>query len=161
MSCGIASFIRLLGVLLAEVLGRVNHVDQRSLGLGPRAGLQTTVRVDPELVGAEVLKHLLDTAADLLFAGDTGRVDIVDTGSDVTGVGLVNEHLEELGVRLAVLDTEDISVEGGNGVEEVLELGVTEVRVDLSSITDTCGGKAESLDSPCEVVLTGLSSAEG
>jgi len=41
-------------VLLAEELGGVDEVGQRSLGLLPLTGLETTVRVDPELIGAEV-----------------------------------------------------------------------------------------------------------
>ena len=87
-------------------------------------------------------------------------MDVVDTGSDVSGVSLVDEDVEKLGIRLAVLDGEDISIESGNGVEEVLELRVTEVRVDLSGVLDTGGGETESLDGPVEVGLTLLAGAE-
>jgi len=75
-------------------------------------------------------------------------VDVVDTGANVAGVGLVLEDLEELGVALAVLDGEDISIERGNGVEEVLELGVAEVGVDLGRVLDTSAGELEGVDSP-------------
>lgn len=150
----------LFGVLLTESLGGVNHVEQGSLGLLPLAGLETTVGVDPELLRLEVLKHLLDAVLDLLLAGNTGRVDVVDTGTDVTGVSRVDENAEELGVRLAVLDGENIGIEGGDGVEEVLELRVAEVRVDLSGVLDTGGGQLESLDSPVEVGITLLARAE-
>ena len=44
---------------------------------------------------------------------------------------------QELGVRLAVLDGEDVGIEGSDGVEEILEFGVTEVRVDLGRVLDT------------------------
>lgn len=87
-------------------------------------------------------------------------MDVVDTGSDVSGVSLVDEDVEELGIRLAVLDGEDISIEGGDGVEEVLELRVTEVRVDLGRVLDTGGGETESLDGPVEVGLALLAGAE-
>lgn len=124
-------------------------------------GLKTTVRVDPELLRLEELKHLLDTVLDLLLAGNTRGVDVVDTRSDVAGVLRVDKDTEELGIRLAVLNGQDISIEGSDGVEEVLELRVTEVRVDLGSVLDTSSGEAESLDSPLEVGITLLTGAEG
>ena len=114
----------LLGILGTEVLGGVDHVGQSLLGLLPLSGLETAVGVDPELLGLEVLEHLLDAVTDLLLAGDTRGVDVVDTRSDVAGVLRVDEDLEELGIRLAVLDRQDVSIESGNGVEEVLELRV-------------------------------------
>lgn len=122
----------LLGILLAVELGSINHVGQRSLGLGPLASLETTVGVNPELLRLEMNKHLFDSVLDLLLAWDTRRVDIVDTRTDVTRIRLIDEDLEKLGIRLAVLDGENISIKSSDGVEEVLELGVTEVRVDLS-----------------------------
>lgn len=87
-------------------------------------------------------------------------MDVIDTRADVAGVGLVNEDLEELSITLAVLDTEDISVKGGNGVEEVLEFGVAEVGVDLGAIRNAGGGEAEGLNCPFEVGITGSSSTE-
>src|SRR4051812_21579150 len=48
-----------LRVLLAEVLGRVDHVGQRLLGLLPLPRLQAAVGVDPKLLRLEVLQHLL------------------------------------------------------------------------------------------------------
>lgn len=150
----------LLGVLGAEVLGSVDHVDKSLLGLLPLSGLETAVGVDPQLLRLEELKHLLDAVTDLLLTGNTGRVDVIDTGADVTGIGRVDEDTEELGVRLAVLNGQDISIEGGDGVEEVLELGVAEVGVDLGGILNTGGGELESLDSPLEVGVALLASAE-
>lgn len=150
----------LFSVLGTEVLGGVDHVDQSLLGLPPLTGLQTTVRVDPELLRLEVLKHLLDAVLDLLLAGNTGRVDVVDTRADVSGVSRVNEDVEELSVGLAVLNGQNVGIESGNGVEEVLELRVAEVGVDLSRVLDAGGGETESLDGPVEVSLTLLAGAE-
>lgn len=133
---------------------------QGRLDLFPGTGLETTVRVDPELLRAEVLQHLRDALLDLLLRRDTRSVDIVDTRSDVTGVGLVNEDLEELSIGTRVLNGENISVESSNGVEEVLELRVTEVRVDLSGVLNTSGGKLEAVDGPVQVSLTLLAGAE-
>jgi hypothetical protein len=153
--------MHLLRVLLAEELGSVDHVGQGGLGLGPATGLKTAVRVDVQLLRSEVLKHLLDAVLDLLLGGNTGRVDVVDTGADVAGVLLVDEDAEQLGVGLGVLNGENISVESGNGVEEVLELRVTEVRVDLSAVGDTGGGQLEGVDGPLEVGDALGASAEG
>lgn len=88
-------------------------------------------------------------------------MDVVDTGANVARVGLVDEDLEELGVRLAVLNGQDIGIESGDGVEEVLELRVAEVGVDLSAIGDTSGRQLEGVNSPLEVGNTGLTSTEG
>ena len=147
-----ACFLRC--VFLAVELGGVDHVDQRGLGLLPLASLQAAVGVDPQLVGLEVHQHLGDAVLDLLLRGDTGRVDVVDTRADVAGVGLIFEDLEELGIALAVLDGEDVGIEGRNGVEEVLELGVAEVRVDLGRVLDASTSELEGGDGPLEVLLT-------
>jgi len=147
-------------VLLAVSNGGVDHVGQGLLGLLPLAGLETAVRVDPELLRLEVLEHLLDAVLDLLLARDSGRVDIVDTGTDVSGVVLIDEDLEELGVTLAVLNGEDIGIKGGDGVEEVLELRVAEVTVDLSRVLDTSSRELEAVNSPVKVVLTLLAGTE-
>lgn len=152
--------ICLFGVLGTEVLGGGNHVSESLLGLLPLAGLETAVRVDPELLRLEVLKHLLDAVLDLLLAGNTGRVDVVDTRSDVAGVGRVDEDAQQLGIRLAVLDGQNIGIEGSNGVEEVLELRVAEVRVDLGGVLNAGGGQAEGVDSPLEVGITLSAGAE-
>ena len=136
------------------MLGRGDHVLEGSPSLGPLASLQTTVGVDPELLGLEVSQHLLDAVLNLLLGGNTGRVDVVDTGSDMAGVGLVLEDLQELSIGLGVLNGENIGVQSSDGVEEVLELGVTEMRVDLSVVGDTSSSKTERVHSPLEVCLT-------
>lgn len=87
-------------------------------------------------------------------------MDVIDTRTDVAGVSLLDEDLEQLGVRLAVLNAQNIGIQSGNGVEEVLELRVAEVRVDLSTIGDTTGRQAECTHSPGEVVLTLLTSTQ-
>lgn len=147
-------------MLLAVSNGGVDHVGKRLLGLLPLAGLETAVRVDPKLLRLEVLEHLGETVVNLLLAWNSGRVDVVDTRTNVPGVGLVNEDLEQLGVTLAVLDGQNIGIEGRDGVEEVLELRVTEVRVDLSGVLDTGGGELEAVDGPGEVVLALLAGAK-
>ncbi|TFA99429.1 hypothetical protein CCMA1212_008781 [Trichoderma ghanense] len=80
--------------------------------------------------------------------------------SDVAGVGRVNEDAQQLGIGLAVLNGQNVGIEGSDGVEEVLELRVAEVGVDLSGVLDAGGGQAESVDGPLEVSITLLAGAE-
>ena len=88
-------------------------------------------------------------------------MNIVNAGANVARVGLVDEDLEELSIGLAVLNGQNIGIESGNGVEEVLELRVAEVGVDLSAISDTSGGELEGVNSPLEVGGASVTSAEG
>jgi hypothetical protein len=150
----------LLGVLVTEELGGVDHVGQGLLCLFPLTGLQTTVRINPELIWLEIVKHLFYAIFDLLLAGNTRRVNVVHTGANVARIGLVNEDLEEFGIALAVLDAEDIGIESGDCVEEVLEFGVAEVGVNLCGVCNARSGKAERVDSPGKVVLALNTSAE-
>jgi hypothetical protein len=100
----------LRSVLLAEVLSRSHEVFlndmisivqtcgvRRKYQSGPRLrpapGLKTTVGVDPQLLGLKMSEHLLDAVLNLLHAGNTGGVDVVNTGADVAGVLLVIEDL--------------------------------------------------------------------
>lgn len=87
-------------------------------------------------------------------------MDVVDTRADVAGVLRVNEDTEELGIGLAVLNGQNVGIEGRDGVEEVLELRVAEVRVDLSGVDDAGGGETESIDSPLEVGVALRAGAE-
>lgn len=57
----------------------------------------------------DVLKHVREALLHLLNRGDTGRVDIIQTRANLVGVLLRLEDLEELLVRLGVLDGDDIS----------------------------------------------------
>jgi hypothetical protein len=141
-------------VLLTEVLGGVDHVGECTLDLIPVASLQTAVGVDPELIRAEVLKHLLDTLLELSLGGDTRAVDVIDTGANVTRVRLVNKDLEELGIGLGVLNGENVGIQRSDGMEEVLELRVAEVGVNLSGVLNTSSGELEAVDSPLEVGVT-------
>lgn len=150
----------LFGILGTEELGSIDHVDQGLLGLLPLTSLKTAVRVDPELFRLQELKHFLDAVTNLLLARDTGRVDIIDTRSNVSGVCRVNEDAEELGIRFAVLNGQDIGIESSNGVEEVLELGVAEMGVDLGGILNTSGRQLEGVDGPLKVGVTLLARAK-
>lgn len=150
----------LLSVLLAVELSSLDQRGQLADSLLSGTGLQTAVRVDPELLRLEVLEHLLDTLLDLIHGGNTRRVDIVDTRSNVGGETLINEDLEELGIGLAVLDGQNIGIKGSNSVEEVLEFTVAEVGVDLGAVGDTSSRQLESIDSPLNISITGSASTQ-
>lgn len=89
----------------------------------------------------------------LLLTGDTGGVDIEATGSDLVGVRVGLEDIEELQVRLGSLNRDDISIESNDVSEDGVEVGVTEVRVDLGLVLDSSGGETERVDSPGEVLV--------
>lgn len=91
----------------------------------------TTVGVDEEVVGVEDLQHGLDLLLHLLLGGNSGRVNVVKTGSDTRVVSLVLEGLDQLHVGLGGLDRDDVGVEGLDVGEDVVEVRVAEVGVDL------------------------------
>lgn len=87
-------------------------------------------------------------------------MNVVDTRPDVAGVSSIFKDPQQLRIRLGVLDGEYIGIQGSDGVEEVLELRVTEVGVDLGVVLDTSGSETESLDSPAYICLTFCAGAE-
>ena len=97
-------------ILLASPLGSVHQIDQRSLGLLPSAGLKTTVWVNEQQRVGEELQHGAQTLLDLLTSGDTRRVDIVNTRTNLVGISVVLEGLEQLHVALRRLDGDDIGI---------------------------------------------------
>jgi len=72
-----------LSIVLTCPFGTVDKVDERSLGLLPSTGLQTTVRVDEEERVRKNIKHGLETILDLLLSRNTRRMDIVNTGANL------------------------------------------------------------------------------
>ena len=138
-------------VSLTSPASGVDQVDQGSLGLLPATGLKTTIGVDEEKVGSKDLQHSSDTILDFLLGGNTRRVDIVNTRTDLVGVTVLLEGLQELHVTLRGLDGDDISVKSLDRGEDVVEVGVAEVGVGLESIGDTGSGDLEGGESPGEV----------
>lgn len=122
-----------------------------TLGLLPLTSLETTVGVDEEVIRLDEGQHVLDAVLDLLLAGDTRRVDVIDTGADVVLVAEFLEGGEELHVALRGFDGNDIGVETLDRREDVVEVGVTEVRVGLGLVLNTSSRQAEGIDSPGEV----------
>lgn len=124
-----------------------------TLSLLPATSLQTAVGVDEEETVREDVEHGLEAVTNLLVAGDTRRVDVVNTRTDLVGVAVLLEGVQELHVALRCLDGDDISVEALNGGEDVVEVGVAEVRVGLESIGNASSRELEGIDSPLEVAV--------
>jgi len=140
-------------ILLASPLGSVDQVDQRSLGLLPSTGLKTTVWVNEQQRVGEELQHGTQTLLNLLTSGDTRRVDIVNTRTNLVGISVVLEGLEQLHVALGRLDRDDIGIQTLDRWEDIIEVGVAEVGVGLGGIGDTSGGETEGVYGPSEVVI--------
>ena len=133
----------------------------RTLSLLPATGLETAIGVDEEQLVREYLEHGGNTVTDLLIAGHTGRVDIVDTRPNLVGVAVLLEGVEQLHVALRRLDGDDISIKTLDGWEDVVEVGVAEVRVGLERVGDTSSGELERREGPVEVRLpVGLAKRE-
>lgn len=87
-------------------------------------------------------------------------MDIVDTGTDLVGVAVVLEGIEQLHVTLGILNRDNIGIKTLDRWEDVVKVRVAEVRVGLELIGDTSCCKFEGIDSPVEVQIP-VSSAEG
>lgn len=142
-----------LSVLLTSPASGGDEVLERSLGLLPSTGLQAAIGVDEQQLRLDERQELGNTILDLLLARDTGRVDIVDTGPDLVGVTELLEGREQLEVRLGRLDGDDVRIKTLDRGEDVVEVGVAEVRVGLGRVSDTGGGELEGVDSPGEVAV--------
>ncbi|KAH3665337.1 hypothetical protein OGATHE_004153 [Ogataea polymorpha] len=142
-------------VLFSEDFGSLHHVGQRSSGLFPSSGLQTTVWVNPELVGWVYLHDFTNSGHKLLLGWNSWRVDVEQSKTNV--VWIVGELLDVLRiVLLRELNGDNVGVQGFDVVR--VKVGVAEVRVDLSVVSDTRGRDSERLSSPLQVVgslLTG------
>jgi len=95
----------------------------------------------------------LETVYNLLFGGNTWRVDVVDTGTDLVGVTVLLEGMQQFHVALRELDRNNIGIKTFNRREDVAEVGVAEVRVSLSVVTNACCCELEGVNSPFQVFI--------
>ena len=79
-------------------------------------------------------------------------MDIVDARADLGVEGLVN-ILQQLHAGAGRLDGGDIGIEAGNGIDDLAELGVTQVRVDLGGRLGLECNEAEGAHGPIQVGL--------
>jgi hypothetical protein len=95
-----------------------------------------------------------------LVARNTRRVDVIDARPNLVGVPVVLEGVEKLHVALGCLDRNDISIETLNRWEDIVEVGVTEVRMGLEGVSDARCGQLKGVNSPFEVRIP-VSTAKG
>jgi hypothetical protein len=95
----------------------------------------------------------LKTILDLLLAGNTRGVDIINTRADLVGVAILLEGLQQFHVTLGELNGDDVSIEALDRWEDVAEIGIAEVRVGLGGIFYTSSGEFEGVDSPLQVLV--------
>jgi len=141
------------GVGLAGPLSSSDKVNEGSLSLLPSTGLKTTVRIDEEERIGEDSEHGLNAILDLLVTGDTRGVNVVYAGADLVRVAIMLESVQELHVALRRLDGDDISIETLDRREDVIEVGVAEVRVGLKLVADTSCRELKGVDGPLEVAV--------
>jgi hypothetical protein len=124
-----------------------------TLGFLPSTGLQAAIGVDEQELRFDESQELGNTVLNLLLARNTGRVDVVDTRPDLVRVTKLLESRQQLEVALGSLDGDDVRIETLDRREDVVEVRVAEVRVGLSSITNTGGGEPEGVDSPGKISI--------
>lgn len=122
-----------------------------TFGFLPATGLETAIGVDEEEGVREDVEHRLETILDFLGSRDTRRVDVVDTGADLVRVAVVLEGVQELHVALGGLNRDDIGIKTLDRREDIVKVGVAEVRVGLELIGNTSGGELERVNGPLEV----------
>ncbi|KAI3484742.1 hypothetical protein L1887_52028 [Cichorium endivia] len=135
----------------AKTSAHGHHVGELGGALLPGTGLETAVRVDPDRVLGEDLGHGLDAADHLVLAGDTGRVDVKDTGANVRGVADLLEGAEEVLAGLGVLDRDHVGVELDDRLHDERKVRVAEVRGDVHGVAAARGRETERVDGPSEV----------
>lgn len=112
-----------------------------------------TYRVHKHQVGRNDRPRRVEPLCNLFFTRNTRRVDVVDTGTDLVGVTILLERMQQFHVTLGELDGNDISVKALDRWEDIIKVRVAEVRVSLSNIRNTSSGKFERVDSPLQVLI--------
>mmetsp|Transcript_18854 Transcript_18854/g.34198 ORF Transcript_18854/g.34198 Transcript_18854/m.34198 type:complete len:615 (-) Transcript_18854:549-2393(-) len=82
-------------------------------------------------------------------------MDVVQSGSNSIGVSVLLEGGQELEVALAVLDGDDVRVQGLDGREDVVEVRVAHVGVDLGFVLQvgSTNGDLERAGGPLQILL--------
>ena len=99
-----------------------------------------------------MLERGADELGHLRHGGHAWGVDIVDARADLGVEGLVN-ILQQFHAGAGRLDGGDIGIEAGNGIDDLAELGVTQVGVDLGGRLGLECNEAEGAHGPVQVGL--------
>src|SRR5476649_1279381 len=103
--------------LLPHRARRREHVLERLDRFVVPAGLETAIRVYPDLALRDRAESGFEQLGDLLDAGYAGRVDVVDTRPDATGKAAALQFGHDLHLRARRLDRRDVSIQAVDGIE--------------------------------------------
>ncbi len=132
-------------------MGGGDQVLQRGTDLGPAAGLQTAVRVDPQAFRRDRREAGAQQPRRLLGARHPGRVDVVHAGPGLPRVAVGGQFAGDLHVGTGGLQADHVGVEVVDGPHDVTELGVAHVGVDLGAGTHPAGAEPEGLGGPLQI----------
>ena len=124
----------------ANFLRGLDQVAQGLFGLGVAAGLQTAVRVDPQLTGRHVLDGGAQQLGDLSLSGDAGAVDVIDTRTNTAAKAVCLEVIDYVHAGAGCLNGGHIGIQSVNGVDDDPKFGVAQVSVDLGGVARTGSG---------------------
>ena len=80
-------------------------------------------------------------------------MDVVHTGADFVRVVEVVEGFKQLHVGTRGFDGDDVGIQVGDGLDDVVEFAVAHVGVDLGFIRHAVGADSESEDGPVQISL--------
>src|SRR5262249_51015819 len=106
----------------------------------------------PEAVWRYHFRGSTDQICHFFGGRDAGRVDVPNTGADLVRVLKAGERPEQFHVGARGLNGDHVCVQLGDGVDDVVELAVTHVRVDLRFVSDAGRTQPKSIDSPAQIL---------
>lgn len=80
-------------------------------------------------------------------------MNVVNTGTNLVGVSVLLEGVEQLHVTLGSLDGDDIGIETLDRREDIVKVRVTEVGVSLQSIGNASSRELEGVNCPLEIAV--------
>jgi hypothetical protein len=80
-------------------------------------------------------------------------MNVVNARANLVRVAVLLEGVQKFHVTLGCLDGDDIGVKALDGREDIIEVGIAEVRVSLKSVRDASGSELEGINSPLEVTV--------
>ncbi len=79
----------------ADCLRCRDHVFNGQSGLGPFAGFQTAIRIDPELISREPLRGRLQERGHFVDSGNPGRMDVIHARADLGGIAVAGKSIQQ------------------------------------------------------------------
>lgn len=80
-------------------------------------------------------------------------MNVVYTGTDLVRISVMLECLQQLHVTLRRFDGNYICVKTLDGCEDIVKVGVAEVRMGLEVVGNTGGSQSEGVNRPCQILF--------